>query len=57
MVAHHAQICALWHNDDVKISNQQIAKCFVDVFLSGVLVNRESASEPHSGPAFDEGSN
>jgi AcrR family transcriptional regulator len=48
MVAHHAQICALWHNDDVKISNQEIAKCFVDVFLSGVLINRESASEPHT---------
>jgi AcrR family transcriptional regulator len=58
MVAHHAQICALWHNDDVKISNQEIAKCFVDVFLSGVLVSRESVSEPpHIGRAFDEGSN
>ncbi len=35
MVAHHAQVVALYPYDDVKISNKQIADYFVEVFLDG----------------------
>ena len=35
MVAHHAQIAALYQYDDVKISNRQMADYFVEVFLDG----------------------
>ena len=36
MVAHHAQVVALYPYDDVKISNRQMAEYFVEVFLDGV---------------------
>jgi len=35
MVAHHAQVVALYPYDDVKISNKQMADYFVEVFLDG----------------------
>jgi len=36
MVAHHAQVVALYPYDDVNISNRQMAEYFVEVFLDGV---------------------
>ena len=35
MVAHHAQVVALYPYDDVKISNRQMADYFVEIFLDG----------------------
>jgi AcrR family transcriptional regulator len=35
MILHHAQVVALYPYDDVKISNRQMADCFVEVFLDG----------------------
>jgi AcrR family transcriptional regulator len=36
MILHHAQVCALYKYDDVKVSNKQLADYFVEVFLNGV---------------------
>jgi AcrR family transcriptional regulator len=35
MVAHHAQVVALYPYDDVKVSNRQMADYFVEIFLDG----------------------
>lgn len=37
MVVHHAQISALYKVDDVRQSNRQMADCFVEIFLNGML--------------------
>lgn len=37
MVVHHAQVSVLYKADDVRQSNRQMADCFVEIFLNGML--------------------
>lgn len=43
MIVHHAQIGAIYKKDDVKFSNQQMADFFVEVFLTGVSKEAQTA--------------
>jgi hypothetical protein len=45
MVLNQAQVRNIFHDDDLKLSNRQMADRFVDLFLAGIRSPRDDAPD------------